>query len=101
MKSRALQMARNYGVRVELAYLGDWGASNLYAEYEPRGPIIRLDREYVRALSGAKRYTFVSLAIGHELYHHCERIGAVQRIHDRVARENAADAFARALLPRA
>jgi len=40
---------------------------------------------------------FVSLAIGHELYHHRERIGEVVVIGDRVAREHAANDFARSL----
>ena len=79
-------IAAAYGVRVELADLGDWAAVTLVAEYDPDGPVIRVD---ARAPSAA-----VEHAIAHELYHHREAIGEVARIAERAARERAADAFA-------
>ena len=75
-----------YGVRVELADLGDWAAVTLVAEYDPDGPVIRVNE---RAPCAA-----IEHAIAHELYHHREAIGEVARIADRGARERAADAFA-------
>ena len=82
-------LAAAYGVRVELADLGDWGSANLVAEYDPHGPVIRVN---IRGSGCAER------AIAHELYHHREAIGEIPRIANRGAREAAADAFAEALL---
>jgi hypothetical protein len=82
--ARALAVA--YGVRVEIADLGDWASVTLVAEYDPDGPVIRVSD---RTPQGA-----VDRAIAHELYHHREAIGEVPRLRDRTARERAADAFA-------
>jgi hypothetical protein len=79
-------IAAGYGVRVEHARLGDWGSTRLLAEYDPDGPVIRVD---ARAEEG-----LIAHAIAHELYHHREAIGEIARIADRAAREAAADAFA-------
>jgi len=79
-------MAAAYGVRVELADLGDWAAVTLVAEYDPDGPVIRVN---ARAASAAFDH-----AVAHELYHHREAIGEIARIADRAQRERAADAFA-------
>lgn len=78
-------IAAAYGVRVEVADLGDWGSVDLVAEYDPDGPVIRVNERAMRD---------VDRAIAHELYHHREAIGEVARIRDRAARERAADAFA-------
>jgi hypothetical protein len=87
--SDARALAAAYGVGVELVPLGDWGSVRLIAEYDPEGPTIRVD---VRRLpSGADA---IDRAIAHELYHHREAIGEVERIAGREAREAAADAFA-------
>ena len=83
--------AAAYGVRVELADLGDWAAVTLVAEYDPDGPVIRLN---ARALSPSVPGEAIDHAIAHEIYHHREAIGEVARIADRRARERAADAFA-------
>jgi hypothetical protein len=85
--ARALAVA--YGVRVEIADLGDWASVTLVAEYDPDGPVIRVSE---RVPEGA-----VERAIAHELYHHREAIGEVPRLRDRAARERAADAFAERL----
>ena len=36
-------IAAAYGVRVEVADLGDWASVTLVAEYDPDGPVIRLN----------------------------------------------------------
>jgi hypothetical protein len=37
-------LAAAYGVRIELGDLGDWGRVRLIAEYDPNGPVIRVNR---------------------------------------------------------
>ena len=96
----ALAKAREYGVAVRFADLGDWGRDQLCSEYDPMIPEIRLNLRIVAALSIARLGEFVALAVGHELYHHRERIGEVPIVSDRSARESAADDFARDLLER-
>jgi hypothetical protein len=81
-------IAAAYGVRVELADLGDWAAVTLVAEYDPDGPVIRVNERPLPPRAA------VDHAIAHELYHHREAIGEVARTADRAARERAADAFA-------
>jgi predicted transcriptional regulator len=83
-------MARAYGVAVEFADLGAWGAAELRSEYDPGGPVIRINQRLMM------RDELVALCIYHELYHHREAIGDVRRQGSRRAREAAADAFARA-----
>ncbi len=97
-------VAAAYGVRVELADLGDWASVTLVAEYDPEGPVIRVnERALWRILrraeddnerAGDVRRHAIDHAIAHELYHHREAIGEVGRIANRNARERAADAFA-------
>jgi len=96
----AFAQARAYGLGVRFADLGDWGRDELRSEYDPEIPEIRLNVRVARALSGAQLGEFVELAVGHELYHHRERIGEIPVERDRRARESAADAFARSLLER-
>jgi hypothetical protein len=88
-------LATAYGVRVEFAPLGDWGSVRLIAEYDPDGPIIRVN---TRTLSPQGDREAIDRAIAHELYHHREAIGVVKRIAGRHAREAAADAFAERLI---
>lgn len=87
-------MVRAAGVRVEIADLGDWGESALLAEYDPRGPSIRLNRRVVRRIAGHRRRAFIIRAVAHELYHHLERTGGIARVRTPAARERAADTFA-------
>ncbi len=87
-------LAATYGVRVELTPLGDWGSARLISEYDPDGPTIRVNK---RVLPKGDREA-IDRAIAHELYHHCEAIGEVERIAGRSAREAAADAFAERLI---
>ena len=94
-------IAAAYGVRVELADLGDWAPVTLVAEYDPDGPVIRVNERALRDLLVRPfdklqdlRHDAIDHAIAHELYHHREAIGEVARIANRAARERAADAFA-------
>jgi len=77
-------------VRVEVADLGDWGSARLVAEYDPDGPLIRVNLRELPQVA-------LEHAIAHELYHHREAIGEVPRLPSRAERESAADAFAAAL----
>ncbi|HEY1655048.1 MAG TPA: hypothetical protein VGF86_08055 [Candidatus Tumulicola sp.] len=94
----AIAGARAYGVAVRFADLGAWGEDELRAEYDPRGPEIRLNLRVAEALAPEALGEFVTLAIAHELYHHREHIGEVAIVADRAARERAADGYARDLL---
>jgi hypothetical protein len=101
-------LAAAYGVRVQVADLGDWGTTTLVAEYDPDGPTIRVDERALTAVlrqaqddkrkTAIDRATAIELAIAHELYHHREAIGEIPRIKNRRTREAAADAFAEALV---
>lgn len=96
----ALDRAHAYGIGVRFADLGDWGAAALHSEYDPTVPEIRLNLRVARTLAPRELGEFLALAVGHELYHHCERIGEVPMLRDRDAREAAAADFARDLLER-
>ena len=98
--SGALAQARAYGLTVRFADLGDWGRDELRSEYDPATLEIRLNLRVAAALSARDLGVFVAIAVGHELYHHRERIGEVPTLRDRRARESAADDFARGLLRR-
>ncbi|GAC1571592.1 MAG: hypothetical protein NVS3B7_01890 [Candidatus Elarobacter sp.] len=94
-------LAAAFGVRVELADLGDWGTAALVAEYDADGPVIRINERALPHGSSCEVRDAIDRAVAHELYHHREAIGEVARIADRAARERAADAFAEALVARA
>jgi hypothetical protein len=94
----AIDMANAYGVTIEFADLGDWGRAELRSEYDPYGPVIRINGRLVAKLDVVERERFVGFCIFHELYHHREAIGEVRRRHSRRKREEAADAYARAML---
>jgi hypothetical protein len=98
--SSALACAAEYGIAVCFADLGDWGESELRSEYDATVPEIRLNIRVAAKLAAHELGEFVALAVGHEIYHHRERIGEVQMLGDRAARELAASAFARVLLER-
>jgi hypothetical protein len=88
----ALDLADSYGVTIEYADLGDWGRAELRSEYDPHGPVIRVNQRLMMSDE------LIAQCIFHELYHHREAIGEVRRPHSRRAREDAADAFARAMM---
>ena len=95
--NRAVALARTYGVAIRFADLGDWGLDELRSEYDPSVPEIRLNVRIAEQLTSRELGDFVTLAIGHELYHHRERIGEVVVIADRAAREHAANGYAHTL----
>ncbi len=90
-------LAARYGVRIELADLGGWGSATLVAEYDPAGPVIRVNEQALPHGSSCLVREHLERAIAHELYHHREAIGEVPRLGTRAERERAADAFAAAL----
>ena len=92
------ELARQSGVRVEFADLGAWGGAQLRSEYDPQGPVIRINTRMLNETAPAECARFIAAAIAHELYHHREAAGEIPRIADRSQREHAADAFARELL---
>jgi hypothetical protein len=98
--SEALRLAREYGVAVRFGDLGVWSDGELRAEYDPTAPEIRINRRIAETLPTADLNGFVVHAVGHELYHHRERIGEVPTLSDRDARELAADTYAESLLER-
>jgi hypothetical protein len=91
-------IAAAYGVRVELDDLGAWNGTRLVAEYDPDGPVIRLNERAIPSGSSCLAREHIDRAIAHELYHHREAIGEIPRLKDRAARERAADAFAEQLV---
>lgn len=94
----ALALAREYGVAVQFADLGDWGIDELRSEYDPAGPTIRVNIRVAEVLDPAELGDFVTFSVGHELYHHREHIGEIPSLSDRKAREIAANDFARQLI---
>lgn len=94
----ALTLAREYGVAVQFADLGDWGMDELRSEYDPSGPAIRINIRVAETLDPNELGDFVTFCIGHELYHHREHIGEIPHLADRKSREIAANDFARKLI---
>jgi len=82
--------ARALGVAIELADLGDWGAATLVAEYDPSGPLVRINARALPPGPAATVRAHVERAVAHELYHHLEAVGAIRRRATRAAREGAA-----------
>ncbi len=70
----------------------------LRSEYDPEGPVIRVNVRVAEQLTVAELGEFVTFAVGHELYHHREHIGEILRLEERKDREIAANEFARKLL---
>jgi len=87
-------VAAAYDVGIEVVDLGDWGRATLVAEYDPHGPTIRVNARAVTRGCADERRRAIDLAIAHELYHHREALGEVERLREPRARERAADAFA-------
>jgi hypothetical protein len=87
--------ARAYGVAIELADLGTWGDATLVSEYDPDGPVIRINSRAIPAGSSCDVREHIDRAVAHELYHHREAIGEVPRSANHKARERAAGEHAR------
>ena len=77
-------------MKIEFADLGDWGDAELRSEYDPQGPVIRINSRVADKLSPEERADLVKRAIAHEMYHHMEHCGDIPVIADRAAREAAA-----------
>lgn len=91
-------LAQQYGVAIEYADLGEWGVDELRSEYDPHGPVIRLNTRVIENLPIEQASKCIAFAVAHELYHHREHRGEVSRLGSRRARETAANDFARELL---
>jgi hypothetical protein len=83
-------IARARGVAIELADLGDWGSATLVSEYDPAGPVIRINTRALPVGSSCAVREHIDAAIAHELYHHGEASGEIERFRPRAARERAA-----------
>jgi hypothetical protein len=83
-------IARDHGVAIELADLGDWGTATLVSEYDPAGPVIRINTRALPAGSSCAVREHIDAAIAHELYHHAEAAGEIERLRTRAAREQSA-----------
>lgn len=89
------ELAKRYGVEVRYEDLGDWGMDELRSEYDPQGPVIRVNKRVIENLPLVEIGDFIAFSIAHELYHHREHRDEVPRLADRAARETAANEFAR------
>lgn len=89
------ELAKRYGVDIRYEDLGEWGVDELRSEYDPQGPVIRVNKRVIENLPIADIGDFIAFAIAHELYHHREHRGEVPRLADRASREIAANEFAR------
>jgi hypothetical protein len=83
-------VARERGIAIELADLGEWGDATLVSEYDPAGPVIRVNTRAIPAGSSCDVREHIDRAVLHELYHHAEACGAIARVDGHKARERAA-----------
>jgi hypothetical protein len=86
-------VARESGVAIELADLGDWGPATLVSEYDPAGPVIRINTRAIPPGSSCDVREHIDRAVAHELYHHREARGEIARLPDREARERSAGEY--------
>jgi hypothetical protein len=83
-------VARELGIAIELADLGAWGEATLVSEYDPAGPVIRINSRAIPLGSSCEVREHIDRAVRHELYHHAEARGTIARLRDPKARERAA-----------
>lgn len=86
-------VAREHGIAIELADCGTWGAAALVSEYDPAGPVIRINARALPDGPADAIRAHVDRAVIHELYHHAEARGAIVRLPGREARERAAGEY--------
>ena len=86
-------VAREHGIAIELADLGVWGDATLVSEYDPEGPVIRINSRALPHGSSCSVREHIDRAVAHELYHHKEATQAVKRLPNREARERAAGEY--------
>ena len=82
-------VARERGIAIELADLGAWGEATLVSEYDPDGPVIRINTRAIPHGSSCEVREHIDRAVTHELYHHREAAGEIARL-PHAARERAA-----------
>ena len=82
--------AREAGVAIELADLGSWGDATLVSEYDPDGPVIRINTRAIPTGSSCDVREHIDRAVTHELYHHGEATGEIAPSASHKARERAA-----------
>ena len=85
-------VARERGIAIELADLGAWGHATLVSEYDPDGPVIRINAQAIPRGSSCAVREHIDRAVLHELYHHREALGEIARLPKHAARERAAGA---------
>jgi hypothetical protein len=83
-------IARERGISIELADLGSWGDATLVSEYDPAGPVIRINTRAIPPGSSCDVREHIDRAVTHELYHHAEATGEIRAIASHKARERAA-----------
>ena len=83
-------VARERGIAIELADLGSWGDATLVSEYDPAGPVIRINTRAIPPGSSCEVREHIDRAVTHELYHHAEATGEIPTIARHKARERAA-----------
>jgi hypothetical protein len=86
-------VAREHGIPIELADLGVWGDAELVSEYDPDGPVIRINTRAIPHGSSCDVREHIDRAVAHELYHHEEATGTIARLPNREARERAAGEY--------
>ena len=64
-------------MRIEYGDLGNWGSAELRSEYDPSGPVIRINTRVFSRIAPAERNEFLTRAIAHEFYHHLEHLGII------------------------
>ena len=80
-------------IPVLLDDLGDWGDAQLRSEFDPEGPVIRINSRIADALSREEKDRFIAACIAHELYHYGEAAGMIPKLQTRREREAAASAW--------
>ena len=83
----------NLGIAVVLEDLGDWGDAELRSEFDPDGPVIRINSRIACALHDDEKDRFIAACIKHELYHYGEAVGTVPKLRTRREREAAASGW--------
>ena len=83
-------VARERGIAIELADLGSWGDATLVSEYDPAGPVIRINTRAIPTGSSCEVREHIDRAVTHELYHHGEAMGEIPARASHKARERAA-----------
>ena len=83
------------GTRVEIADLGDWGASALLSEYDAEDDVIRIDARAIAAIRAAggdaEVDRFVACAIAHESFHRSHPDASEERAHSHASETTGAD----------